>query len=58
MERWLQVLDTYKFDIENRARKKHGDADAMSRGPCKQCGDVRVVTRAQKKRNNKEEQEV
>ena len=51
MARWLQVLDTYTFDIEHRAGRKHNNADAMSRGPCKQCGDddchVRVVTRQQ-----------
>ena len=66
MARWLQVLDTYTFDIEHRAGKKHGNADAMSRGPCKQCGDeechVRVVTRAQLKRDTqgstKEKREV
>ena len=50
MARWLQVLDTYDFEIEHRAGKSHGNADAMSRGACKQCGDevclVRVLTRA------------
>ena len=48
---WLQVLDTYMFDIEHSAGKRHGNADAMSRGPCKQCGGagcpVRVITRTQ-----------
>ena len=43
MARWLPVLDTYDFEIDHRA-------DAMSRGPCKQCGDerclVRVVTKS------------
>ena len=59
MARWLQVLDTYNFDIEHRAGKRHCNADAMSRGPCKQCGDVdccvRVVTRAQLKSQKKTE---
>ena len=36
MARWLQVLDTYDFEIEHRAGKRHGNADAMSRRPCKQ----------------------
>ena len=53
MARWLQVLDTYDFRIEHRAGRSHNNADAMSRGPCKQCGDetcsVRVVTRGQLK---------
>merc|ERR1711893_172930 len=61
MARWLQVLDTYTFDIEHRAGKRHCNADAMSRGPCKQCGDedccVRVVTRSHKKREQKEDEE-
>ena len=55
MARWLQVLDTYTFDIEHRAGRKHSNADAMSRGPCKQCEyqecQVRVVTRQQAKRD-------
>jgi len=59
MARWLQVLDTYTFDIEHRAGKKHSNADAMSRGPCKQCGDaecyVRVITRAQGKKERSTE---
>ena len=50
MARWLQVLDTYDFEIEHRVGKRHGNADAMSRGPCKQCRDekcpVRVVMRS------------
>ena len=39
MARWLQVLDTYDFEIEHKAGKRHGNINAMSRGPCKQCGD-------------------
>ena len=50
MARYLLVLDTYDFEIEHRAGKRHGNADAMSRGPCKQFGDekflVRVVMRS------------
>ena len=34
----------------------HGDADVMSKGPCRQCGDeqclVCVVTRSQKKKED------
>ena len=53
MARWLQVLGTYDFEVEHRAGKSHGNADAMSRGPCKQCGreatDMRVLMRAKAK---------
>ena len=36
--RWLSILGPYDFDIEHRPGKKHGNADALSRYPCKQCG--------------------
>ena len=36
--RWLEVLGTYNFSIEHRAGLKHNNADALSRGPCRQCG--------------------
>ena len=32
--RWLEVLDTYDFELEHRPGKKHINADALSRGPC------------------------
>ena len=51
--RWLEVLGTYHFTIEHRAGLKHGNADALSRGPCRQCGmddstenACKVVTRS------------
>ena len=64
MARWLQVLGTYDFDIEHRAGKRHCNADAMSRGPCRHIDGentccVRVITRSnvdtnvQKSRNKK-----
>ena len=37
--RWLEVLNTFNFDIEHRPGLKHGNADAMSRLPCRQCGE-------------------
>ena len=37
LARWLEVLDTYNFTLEHRPGNKHGNADAMSRGPCSQC---------------------
>ena len=36
--RWLEVLGTYTFDIQHRPGLRHGNADALSRGPCRQCG--------------------
>ena len=36
--RWLEVLGTYDFEVEHRPGLKHNNADALSRGPCRQCG--------------------
>ena len=36
--RWIETLDTFDFTLEHRAGKKHSNADALSRGPCSQCG--------------------
>ena len=36
--RWLEVLGTYDFEIQHRPGLRHGNADALSRGPCNQCG--------------------
>ena len=35
--RWLEVTQEFNFDIQHRAGIKHGNADALSRKPCKQC---------------------
>ena len=35
--RWLESLSEYDFEIQHRAGKSHGNADALSRRPCKQC---------------------
>ena len=37
LARWLQVLYEYRFDIVHRPGKQHGNADGLSRQPCKQC---------------------
>ena len=34
--RWISLCDEFDFDIEHRAGKLHGNADAMSRMPCKE----------------------
>ena len=31
--RWLDLIDSFQFDIEHRAGKKHGNVDALSRAP-------------------------
>ena len=36
--RWLDILAEYDFRIQHRPGAKHGNADALSRLPCKQCG--------------------
>ena len=57
--RWLEVLGTYDFEIQHRAGIRHNNADALSRGPCRQCGregvcqvakPAKVLTRAAAKR--------
>jgi len=35
--RWLEKLEEYNFRIEHRPGKKHSNADALSRRPCRQC---------------------
>ena len=42
--RWISFIDEFQFDIEHRPGKKHGNADAMSRIPCQQCGLAEVET--------------
>ena len=39
--RWIEVLGQYNYEILHRpAGKKHGNAEGLSRRPCKQCGRV------------------
>ena len=38
MARWLEKLQEYDFEIRHRRGRKHTNADALSRLPCKQCG--------------------
>ena len=55
--RWIEVIDTYDITFQHRLGRKHGNADALSRYPCRQCGEdcagatamgVRAVTRSQR----------
>ena len=53
--RWIEVIDTYDITFQHRPGRKHGNADALSRYPCRQCGGdceapfktVQAVTRSQ-----------
>lgn len=38
--RWLQKLQEYNFSIIHRPGKQHSNADALSRIPCRQCGQL------------------
>ena len=38
LARWLEKLQEYNFSIEHRHGRKHNNADALSRLPCRQCG--------------------
>ena len=38
--RWLEILSEFEFTVEHRPGQKHINADALSRVPCKQCGQV------------------
>ena len=36
--RWCEILEEFDIEIKHRPGKQHGNADALSRRPCKQCG--------------------
>ena len=38
LARWLEKLQEYIFSVIHRQGIKHGNADALSRVPCRQCG--------------------
>ncbi len=38
LARWLEQLQEYNFQVVHRQGKQHGNADALSRRPCQQCG--------------------
>ena len=40
LARWLEKLQDFEFSIVHRPGKKHCNADALSRFPCRQCGRV------------------
>jgi hypothetical protein len=36
--RWLEILESFQFTVVHRPGRLHTNADAMSRRPCRQCG--------------------
>ena len=38
LARWLEVLSSYDLELVHRPGLKHGNADSLSRRPCRQCG--------------------
>jgi len=38
LARWLEKLQEFQFTIVHRPGRKHNNADALSRRPCRQCG--------------------
>ena len=41
--RWLEVLSEFDYTVVHRAGKQHTNADALSRGRCRQCGRDEAV---------------
>jgi len=37
--RWCEILEEFDIQIVHRPGRLHGNADAMSRRPCRQCGN-------------------
>jgi len=42
--RWIEALAEFSFSIEHRPGRKHTNADALSRIPCKDCKQCRRIT--------------
>ena len=38
LARWLEELGCYNLQVTHRPGRSHGNADALSRRPCRQCG--------------------
>ena len=38
IQRWQLFMSQFAFDVVHRPGRNHGNADAMSRSPCEQCG--------------------
>ena len=40
--RWLEQLAEFDFEIIHRPGRRHGNADALSRKPCRQCDEAEI----------------
>ena len=38
MARWLEGMAEFNYEVVHRPGKQHCNADALSRGQCRQCG--------------------
>ncbi|MCG8075029.1 MAG: reverse transcriptase, partial [Candidatus Thiodiazotropha taylori] len=38
LARWIDTLSSFQFEVQHRPGRKHSNADALSRIPCRQCG--------------------
>ena len=45
--RWLENLSSYNFRIEYRPGRLYGNADGVSRIPCRQCGQIETINENQ-----------
>ena len=52
--RWLEVVGTYRFKIEHRPGKRHGNADGLSRRPCSECNQCDRAERAEEMETREE----
>ena len=53
LARWLELLGTHDFDIQNRPGRQHGNADALSR---RRCGGCKYCKRAERKEKSSVEE--
>jgi len=47
---WCEILEEFDFQIMRRPGRNHGNADAISRRPCRQCGQGESEKEEAKKR--------
>jgi len=46
LARWCEILEEFDFQIVHRPGRNHGNADALSRRPCQQCGQETKTSEA------------
>lgn len=50
LARWIETLSTYEIQIQHRPGRLHKNADALSRIPCRQCGNDYCSSNSEKTR--------